>query len=741
MRLRSLVLFAFLLTLSVTVSAVVPQFWENFSQEDLLKGTLTRVSLTADGKLTPAPAYDLFYDTSQPYVFSMVRDKAGNIFAGTGHEGKVYKIDPQGNGSVYYQGKELDVFALALDSTDTLYVGTSPDGKVFKVTGANQATEYCAPEEHYIWSLLFDDGGNLYVGTGPKGIIYKVDKTGKKSTFYDSDETHIIAMARESNGNLLAGTSPSGLVVEINPQGKGFTLFDSPMDEIRSLSVDRFGTIYAAAVSSKGLVADATAKSDLASLKGGPLPLATIQALSAAAAESSRDSRSSVSAPGGEKDSAGAKSAIYSLTKDGGIETLFSTRDQIVYDALVQGDGSVLAASGGKGRLFSIDTAKQVTIVTDTPEEQLTRMVAGGDLVFTAGSNQGKIYKLQAQRAQLGTYESKVLDAKTIAAWGKIAWRSTGTGIELSTRTGNTEKPDNSWSDWSGAYASSAGQQISSPKARFLQWRVSFKRGSGTAANATSEALERVQIAYLQQNIRPQVVNISMMPYGLALQKTPILTAGNLNLTPGSGESVPLNSPRERGKDRLPLNPRQVLQPGAQAFTWKAVDDNDDTLVYSLYLKGEGESDWKLLEKNLGDTFYTLDGDAVPDGVYTLKVVASDEPSNPFGKFLIGELVSKPFVISSATPLVEITGNKVQGKKVEAQFRARVATGRISSAEFSIDGGEWRMVFPVDGIADSAQEEYQISTPELPTGEHVLGIRVTDSSGNTGNSRVVVKIP
>ncbi len=742
MQIKSLGLFVLVLTVSITATAVTPQFWENFSQEELLKGTLTRVSLSSDGKLFLAPGYDLYYDTEQPYIFSMVRDKAGNLYVGTGHEGKVFKVDPQGKGSLYFKCQELDIFALALDSNDTLYVGTSPDGKVYKVTGPNQSTEFCNPEDKYIWSMVFDDAGNLFVGTGVRGIIYKVDRTGKKSTFLDTDDTHIVSLAKEGNGALVAGTSPGGLVIEISPQGKAFTLLDSPMEEIRSISVDRFGTIYAVAASSKGLTADTGVKTDIHLEKGGPTPVVTLQALSTLA-ERSRDLRSSVSAPGSEKDSAGAKSAIYALTKDGGAETVYTSRDQLVYDTVVKPDGTLLAATGGRGRLLSIDTLKQVTIVTDTPEEQLTRMVPAGDSIFVAGSNQGKVYRLQPRQSQTGTYESRTLDARTIASWGRISWRTAGSSggtVELSTRSGNTEKVDKSWSDWSVPYTTAAGQQISSPRARYLQWRATLKGGSG--AGTTPDFLERVQIAYLQQNLRPQVVSINLLPPGVALQKNVVVATGNLNinLSGPSTDSVAFNSPRERGKERQPLPPRQVLQPGAQSLTWKATDDNDDTLEYSLYFKGEGETDWKLLEKDLTDAFYTLDGDSLPDGVYTLKVVASDAPSNPFGKAFIGELISKPFVISNATPVVEPTGNKIQGKKVDVQFRARVPAGRIASGEFSVDGGEWLLVFPVDGIADSPQEEFQFTTPEMPSGEHVIAIRATDGNGNTGTAKIVVKI-
>ena len=744
MRYRGFPVLIFALVLAVSVTAVTPQFWENFTQEELLKGTLTRVSLSSDGKLFLAPGYDQFFDTAQPYIFSMVRDKSGNLYVGTGHEGKVFKVDPRGNGTVYFESKELDIFALALDAADTLYVGSSPDGKVYKVTGPKQGTDFCNVEDKYIWSLLFDDAGNLLVGSGGRGIIYKVDRSGKKSVFYDSDDNHVVALARDRNGNILAGTSPGGMVLEINPQGKAFTLLDSPMEEVRALAADRFGTIYAVASSSKGLATASAPKSEAPPEgTGEALPIVTIQALGNPA-DKSKDSKSSVSAPGGEKDSAGSKSSIYAISKDGSVETLYTSRDNMIFDLAVRNDGSVLAATGGKGRLLSINTAKQVSVITDSPEEQITRLTPAGDDVYVAGSNQGKVYKLSAQQSQSGAFESRVLDAKAVSSWGKIAWHfagPSGGSAELFSRSGNTEKPDRSWSDWSATYTAGSGQQITSPKARYFQWKAALKRGSSQTAASAPDCLERVRIAYLQQNLRPQVLSITLLPPGIGLQKTPSLPSGTFNTSASGTDGLPLNSPRERGKERQPLPPRQLPQPGAQSFAWKATDDNDDTLEYSIYFKGEGESDWKVLEKKLTDNFYTLDSGALPDGVYTLKVVASDAPSNPYGKFLIGELISKPFVIINSTPQVEIVGHKVVGRKVEVQFRAKSSAGQIASAEFSVDGAEWLLVFPVDNIADSSLEEYQITTPDLSTGEHSIGLRAGDSVGNTGTAKLIVKIP
>jgi hypothetical protein len=750
MKYRGLVLPAMLAFLSVTTFAVSPQFWENFSQEDLLKGTLTQVSLNSEGRLFLAPGYDLVYDTNQPYVFSMVRDKGGNFYVGTGHEGKVFKIDPQGKGSLWYQSKELDIFALALDASDTLFAGTSPDGKVYKITGQNQASEFCDPEDKYIWSMLFDDAGNLCMGTGTRGIIYKVDRSGKKSIFYDSDDNNIVSLLRESDGRILAGTSPGGRVIQVNKEGKAFTVLDTTMEEIRSLAVDRFGTIFAVASSSLGLAPKSPARVDLTpDATTNTLPIVTIQALANLSDKSKEGKGAAVTAPGGEKDSAGSRSSIYAISRTGNAETIYTSKDQMVFDLLVRSDGSVLAATGPKGRLLSIDTAKQITVITDSPEEEMTRLVAGSDDVWVAGSNQGRVYKLLPQQSKSGVYESRVFDAKIGASWGKLSSRITspaGGSVEISTRSGNTENPDTSWSDWSTPSAAGlGGQPITSPKARYLQWKAAFKRsGNSSTGGQPADLLDKVRIPYLQQNVRPQVASINVLPYGIAVQKSPSLTSGALmsgGLSSAAADGLSLNSPRERGKEKQPLPPRQTFQPGAQSFMWKVTDDNDDTLEYSIYFKGDGESDWKLLEKKLTDTFYTIDSAFLPDGVYTLKVVASDEPSNPYGNFLIGELTSRPFVISNSTPLIEDINQKPNGKRVEVQFRARVATGNIATAEFSIDGGDWNLIFPIDGIADSIQEDFQFASPDLTVGEHVVGLRTSDSEGNTGTARLIVKIP
>src|SRR5437868_6004608 len=245
------------LAAAIPLFAVAPLFWETRTYDDFRKGKLASVSLTSDDELILAPRFDMVFNTEQTLVWSATADSKGNVYIGTGHDGKIYKVDSAGKGAMLVDLAELDVLALAVDSKDVLYAGTSPDGKVYKIENG-KATEFFDPKTKYIWSLLFDKQGRLLVGTGDKGVIYRVTPDGKGSTFYDTDETHIISMAMDRDGNLIAGGDPKGYVYRISPEGKAFVLYDSRMSEIHSVAVAPNGTIYASAISGEPVIAPAT---------------------------------------------------------------------------------------------------------------------------------------------------------------------------------------------------------------------------------------------------------------------------------------------------------------------------------------------------------------------------------------------------------------------------------------------------------------------------------------------------
>src|SRR3989440_11081336 len=206
-----------LLVLGGLALASGPVFWETSKQDDVLKGDARGVSISENGAVTLAPAYSLVYDTKEAYIWSSTTDAAGNIYLGTGHDGKIFKVDATGAGQLLYDAPELDVTALATDTQGNLYAATSPNGKIYKITPTGQQSVFYDPPDKYIWSLVYDaTTTTLYAGTGDKGIIYKIDPTGKAAVLADTNETNIVALAIDKQGNLIAGTDPGGLVLRIS---------------------------------------------------------------------------------------------------------------------------------------------------------------------------------------------------------------------------------------------------------------------------------------------------------------------------------------------------------------------------------------------------------------------------------------------------------------------------------------------------------------------------------------------
>jgi hypothetical protein len=728
---RLLAILVVLFFLSLSVFAVEPVVWDLKSRAEILRGEARGVSITDTGAFLLAPKWTQVFDTTQAFVWSSAIDSAGNVFLGTGHDGRIYKIGPDGKGALLYDAAELDVTALAAGKDGALYAGTSPDGKVYRVGPDGKADVYFDPSDKYIWSLVQMSDGALAVGTGDNGKIYRVKASGAKaedSLFYSTNETHVISLAVDGQGNLIAGTDSNGLVLRISPSGKAFALFDAPLREIHALAFAADGSIYVLALS------DAAG--------GGARPTGPTTSASSSSSDSS--GVTTITIGGGDDASLGAgpssptksrndvsaaKTVVYRILPEGGVDVLWNSSSVVGFSIAVH-DGRVLVGTSDKGRIYSITNDGRETLLLQSTEGQISTLQTRGREVFATSSNQGKLFKFGAESSSSssvseGTYESPVRDTKHSAAWGKIWWRSVGP-VTLQTRSGNTERPDATWSDWSAAYTDANGTQITSPRARYIQWRASLQ------VAATETRLGDVRLAYLPRNIAPEVLAIQSLPVGVGLQ--PALQVQSDPNVESSGLDPSLFGPVPQ------VLPRRVYQRGALSLQWQAEDRNNDKLEYTVYYRGLNEKEFRLLKGNARENFYTIDGASLADGRYVFKIVASDAPNNPLGKALKGERVSEPVDIDNTPPVLKHVGEaQITGDSVRIVIDVEDATGRIDRADVSVDGSEWKAVMPEDGIADSGRERYGLDLSITSVGEHTVSLRVYDSNGNVGSIRIVVK--
>jgi hypothetical protein len=743
-RLLSVSPFVFLVLLpNHSAWAVNPQFWTSLAFADLSKGDLKGLSLSKEGQISLAPKFDSVFDTDQALIWSAVYDQKKNLYVGTGHDGKVFKIDSQGTSSLFFDAAELDVLAMAWGADQNLYVATSPDGKVYKVNSDGKGGVFFDPDDKFIWDLIFDAKGSLYVATGSKGKIYKVNKEGKGDLFYESGQTNLMCLALDSAQNLIAGSDPDGYVYRISPDGKAFVLYDSAMREVHDVTLDSEGNIYFIAMNPSGTSGSIPeSKSSGGELISGDSISVTLS-LPAAPDRKPAEEPPSVKPAGPRptrQESGGSKSVIYRILKDNRVETLWSSESEAAYAIHLQGEGKLLFSTGTKGRIYSMNKDKKLTLLLETTEEQTTRLIPAGADLFACTSNLAKVYRLGGAVNSHGSYESEVKDTQSISTWGNVSWRAaapSGTTLKVYTRSGNTKRPDKTWSEWSKAYVSADGEAIESPRARYLQYKVVLE-----TSNESSPRLDQIMIPYLQQNFAPEVKSINILPPGVAYQRTPGLS------TPRSQSSLVDQSSAEASgaSEAIPqaasssIPPRRVFQKGAQSFSWETEDRNGDELVYSFYFRGEKESDWKLLRKDLEERFLTLESDTLPDGKYQVRVVASDAPSNPKSSTLAGELISTLFNVDNTPPQVQVSSQVAQERSAVLKFKASDTVSALRKAESSIDGKEWEAVFSIDGIVDSKTEEFEIKTEPLASGEHTIALRVYDSNGNVAIGKAVVQV-
>ena len=93
--------------------SVVPSFWNVRTQAAFSSGELNNITVDSRGVVSLSPTFELIGETGELYVWSLARNAAGDVFAGTGSSGKIFKLD-KGSGelSLWCDLPDPDVLSL-----------------------------------------------------------------------------------------------------------------------------------------------------------------------------------------------------------------------------------------------------------------------------------------------------------------------------------------------------------------------------------------------------------------------------------------------------------------------------------------------------------------------------------------------------------------------------------------------------------------------------------------------------
>ena len=730
---RCLIAFAVsTILIPLNISAQGTKLWTVNRYEDMERGSTENAAIRSDGRIETGPAASLLAATGANYVWTIAADAKGDAYAGIGGSSQgsaaVLRISADGASTKLFSGNELAVQALRVASDGTLFFATSPDGKLYRLSpGAKDATVLFDPastaeKPKYLWDLALI-GSSVFVATGAPAAVYRIDPSAPPSpspltpVFRTADQ-HIRCLAAGASGILWAGSDGAGVIYKFDtskPGAKPFAVYSAPRREITSLAIDPAGNVYAAGVGARG-------PSNLPPL---PVTGATSVSITFLLPASTSAAGTNTLVPDG--------SEIYRIAPDGAPSRLAALKDEVVY-ALALREGALIAATGNRGRLYRIETngpSASDGLVTDlvhTEAGQATALASARDgSLLVATGNGGKLYRIAPGTAPTGTYTSDVFDAKQFSHFGRPEVRTDSHGYELYLRTGNVPSPLEGWTDWQKITPGTP--PVPPQDARFAQWKAILTSG-GT--------LDGVAFNYLPRNLAPLVDEVFVQP-GARVAASPAAAAAQNQIVqvqypPPTPSPTPdtLSSPLAAQKDKTAVTAR-----------WSAHDDNGDDLIFSVYVRGDGEANWRLLKDKITDRYLSFDSALLPDGNYRLKVLASDAPGHVDADTLTSERVSDPFLIDTTPPIPGPLQAQLAGDRIHATFEARDALSPIAHAEYSIDAGDWQYLEPVGKISDALTEHYDFTAP-LPTTpqtnpEHVLAIRVYDRSENAVTVKAVFR--
>ena len=705
--------------------AVAPQFWRVGAAEDFLAGELEGFAVTSRGELRVAPAMTKIATFTDPFVLSQAAAPNGDRFFGTGNDGKVYRLRGE-KLELLYTAPEPEVYAIAFVK-GALLVGTSPNGKIYRVDPNSGAqTVFFDPQQAYIWSMA-PAGNDLLVATGVEGKLFRVTANGEGSVLYDATDTHIRSLGVRKDGSILAGASGKGRIYQIGRDGSAIALFDSPLNEITSVYVDANGTGWAAGVSNV-LPSSAPAKT-----QAKPAQAQQSGTASADASKSEAQSSGTVEVAFSFDDSSAAAAAaqpgaseVYRIDPDGFVDTVRKFDREMVYAVSGGTDGAVLLATGPNGRVYEL-RGGEVALIGAVPEKQVVSISRSGNTALITTTNSGAVYRMESSSAATPEFRSAARDVERFSRFGhfRIEGRNlSASNVAVSFRSGNTRTPDATWSGWSAPQNALEGS-VPSPPARYIQWRLTMPKPSPDAT------VDTVTIAYMNRNIAPEIE-------AFGVQEPAVIFISSAY--PAAPQVVEATNPDEYGiftsldtpRDRTPAEQgKRMFRKGYRTVSWRASDDNGDPLRYSLSFRMKGSEQWLRLRENVEETQMNFDTSQLPDGLYELRLIASDADANP-DLPLNDVREGVEFLVDNTAPAIHVA-SAANGVTV----RITDSASPVGRVEYSSDAQKWIRLTPIDGIADSRDETFRLDHSAV-NGKFVI-VRAVDAQYNVATESVNVK--
>ncbi|HLD36773.1 MAG TPA: hypothetical protein VJC37_08630 [Planctomycetota bacterium] len=669
--------------------------------------------------------------SNDKYVWQLCFDGGNNLYAATGPEGKIYQIDNSGKAEVFYDTKKKNVLSLIFDGKDYFYAGTADPGIVYRISlsakGGSASGGKGRPE-------IVADFGEMEI----KSLVYSPEKNelfiGANKGIKVAPQEFLGLIKQSAQKAALAPPIPGQAPKDANPNDtkptppKETPKHETPHNQIPP-PADKDGQHqpppaapapdHHAAPGGSNLPKVIRSQAGLTpdggvAIEGAPIPLQDegdeepppmpVQPPTPApdAPVPAMPGQANIGAPPPpEAPRPPVHCVIYKLA-NGFIKEVVALNDCYITEMKLNSNGVLIAGTDNSGRIYYVLPNGKFFIPHDLDAGQVLTLVMDKDnQLYAAGSGKkAAVYLARTDLAVKAEFTADVWDARFPSRWGNFSFKGQGS-LMLQVQSGNTAKPDETWSDWSepvmvsaqgeSASGGKADEQVkpNAPTARYFRAKLAWDNKDTVIKEITQN--------YLVHNQQPKIMTFNIAP-------------------------LP------------PLPPTGVIQRAPfKKMNYQVQDPDGDAISYRIYYRAENQKSWILLNQEFpGGLIFQPEfnwmTDSLPDGRYFIKLEATDEKVNPNGTELKDEKISEAVIVDNTKPAITIAVDKTS-----------VCSGQVSDnlsqvrrIEYSLDGGKWEAVFTADGIMDSALEDFKFTLPVNTNGFHNIAIRAYDESGNMG---------
>lgn len=152
-------------------------------------------------QVKPGGQPTVVWASQQPEVFALALDSQGRLYAGSSPDGRIYRIEG-GKATEFFNPRSKYIWGLAAGPDGAVYAATGDQGQVWRVTPDGKGSVWYETGQTHVTSLAIDPNGRVLAGTEPNGILFRIEAKDKAFVLYDSSLPEIRSIVLAPDGSI-----------------------------------------------------------------------------------------------------------------------------------------------------------------------------------------------------------------------------------------------------------------------------------------------------------------------------------------------------------------------------------------------------------------------------------------------------------------------------------------------------------------------------------------------------------